>query len=84
MTTKQFNSKGQRIEELDLPFLPFQKVEPNLPFEKVEPNIISPFQKVDMEQELLAWCEYYLHSKKKERNLSHIYFPTLSKGGNKL
>jgi hypothetical protein len=66
MSTKQFNSKGQRIEELDPPL---RKVEPKL--KNSEPKL----QKVD-ENEILAWSEYYLHSKKIERKLSHIHFST--------
>jgi len=125
MSTIQFNSKGQRIEELDSPL---EKVEPNIiipsafssaepfyyvsekvdnplslsssrrvPFQKVDNPLAPPFQKVDNplaqtcskvdnplappfqkveEDEILAWCEYYLHSKKIERKLSHIYFPS--------
>ena len=114
MSTIQFNSKGQRIEELDSPL---EKVEPNIiipsafssaepfyyvsekvdnplslsssrrvPFQKVDNPLAQtcskvdnplapPFQKVE-EDEILAWCEYYLHSKKIERKLSHIYFPS--------
>jgi hypothetical protein len=69
METKRFNSKGQLIEELEPPL---EKVEPNI----IIPSALSsaePFLKVD-ENEILAWCEYYLHSKKIERKLSHIKF----------
>jgi len=78
MSTIQFNSKGQRIEELDSHL---EKVDNPLslnssePFQKVDNSLAPPFQKVE-EDEILAWCEYYLHSKKIERKLSHIYFPS--------
>ena len=86
MTTIRFNSKGQRIEEL---YPPLEKVEPNIiphletlapPLRKVEKvdkveTLAPPFSKVDVdEQETLAWCEYYLNSKKKDVKLTHIYF----------
>ena len=87
MTTIRFNSKGQRIEELYYPpYPPLEKVEPNIiphletlapPFSKVDKveTLAPPFSKVDVdEQEILAWCEYYLNSKKKDVKLTHIYF----------
>jgi hypothetical protein len=90
MSTIQFNSKGQRIEELDSPF---EKVEPNIiiPSATLALSTAEPFKKVEVdENEILAWCEYYLHSKKIERKLNHIYFPstfstfsTFKKGGAK-
>ena len=51
-----------------------------VPFSKVDKvdNLAPPFLKVDKvdvdEQETLAWCEYYLNSKKKDVKLTHIYF----------
>ena len=127
MTTKQFNSKGKLIEELEDTIYtraPFQSPKPvspkhyltpqplfatSVPSEKKEQNettLTQPFPKVDLAQpfpkvdlappfltvekvdeEILAWCEYYLHSKKIERKLDHIYFPstlsTFRKGGAK-
>lgn len=79
METKRFNSKGQLIEELDIhidtrgPFQSPKPVSPKRLQQKLSPSSAEPFLKVD-ENEILAWCEYYLHSKKIERKLSHIKF----------
>jgi hypothetical protein len=84
MATKQFNSKGKLIEELDLPPQLLKKVEQNPAFQKVDLALsyAEPFLKVEkVDEEILAWCEYYLHSKKIERKLDHIYFPSTFKKG---
>jgi len=86
MASKQFNSKGQRIEELDIHIIdtraPFQSPKPVSPKrlqQNLSPSSTPRYSKVDnhlsqKEDEILAWCEYYLHSKKIERKLNHIQF----------
>lgn len=75
MATKQFNSKGQLIEELDLDIIevinPFQSLKPVSPKQQGNP---SNEQKLFSEQEMLAWCDYYLNNKKNNRPLRHIKF----------
>jgi len=61
MATKQFNSKGQLIEELDVDIIEVI----------VQPKPVSPKYS---EQEILAWCDYYLNNKKNNRPLRHIKF----------
>jgi len=51
------NSKGQIIEELDAPII---KLKQRAPFQSPK-----PIKKVLDEAEILAWCEYYLQSRKK-------------------
>jgi hypothetical protein len=68
MTTKQFNSKGQLIEELDLYI-----IEVRVSFQSPKP--VSPKQQEKhSEQEILAWCDYYLNYKKKNKPVRHIKF----------
>lgn len=75
-STIKYNSKGQRIEELDIEIIedksrgPFQSPKPVSP--KKLNQEISPSNKTeqkpllnDEEEEILCWCDAYLNLKKK-------------------
>jgi hypothetical protein len=89
MTTIKFNSKGQRIEELDFqPYPPLEKVEPNInpPSENIRgsfqsPKPVSPkrfppplLKKVEQNEEDLAPPPLL---KKVEQNKQHLAPPFL-------
>ena len=59
MEKTQNKTKVKKIEELDIKVTPIKE--------------ITPINNLN-EQEILAWCEYYLNSKKIKRPLHHIKF----------
>jgi hypothetical protein len=62
----KYNSKGQLIEELDIPPLFTTQV----PSKKVEQNSNDSTPSFQKEEEILAWCEAYQNLKKRG---IHIY-----------
>jgi len=62
-TNPRINSKGQIIEELDVPFSGTDK--------SSEKNICKYDANKNKEIEILTWCEIYLAAKKKGISLFH-------------